>query len=290
MTTGKLWVVGLGPGDVLHLTPAARLAIEQAEVIAGYKTYLELIPDLIAEKELLSSGMRQEVERCRLALERAEAGDKVALICSGDAGVYGMAGLILELLDGRELEVEMVPGVSAVQAAASRLGAPLMHDFSVISLSDLLTPWPLIRQRLNAAAGADFVIALYNPKSRGRTTQIGEAREILLRYRSTTTPVGIVRNACREGEEVTVTTLAEMLACEIDMFSLVIIGNSSTYVDSVGRMVTPRGYQVQGARSKVQTKEQDLEPESLSRRAWTQLYQAGAVDEHAGRHLPTGIH
>ncbi len=239
---GKLWVVGLGPGDVLHLTPAARLAIEQADVIAGYKTYLDLIPELIAGKELLSSGMRQEVERCRLALERAEAGTTVALVCSGDAGVYGMAGLILELLDGRELDVEMVPGVSAVQAAAARLGAPLMHDFAVISLSDLLTPWPLIRQRLNAAGGADFVVALYNPKSRGRTTQIGTAREILLRHRGPETPVGIVRNACRAGEEVVVTTLTEMLSCEIDMFSLVIIGNSSTYIDAAGRLVTPRGY------------------------------------------------
>lgn len=240
--TGKLWVVGLGPGDVLHLTPAARAAIEQAEVIAGYKTYLDLVAELIADKELLSSGMRQEVERCRLALERAEAGSKVALICSGDAGVYGMAGLVLELLDGRELDVEMVPGVSAVQAAASRLGAPLMHDFSVISLSDLLTPWPLIRQRLNAAASADFVVALYNPKSRGRTIQIGEARDILLRYRGPQTPVGIVRNACRAGEQICITNLEQMLEQEIDMFSLVLIGNSSTRIDAAGRMLTPRGY------------------------------------------------
>lgn len=240
--SGKLWVVGLGPGDALHLTPAARLAIEQAEVIAGYKTYLELIPELIVDKELLSSGMRQEVERCRAALARAEGGAKVALVCSGDAGVYGMAGLVLELLAGRELAVEMVPGVSAVQAAAARLGAPLMHDFTVISLSDLLTPWPLIRQRLNSAGSADFVVALYNPKSRGRTTQISTAREILLRHRSPQTPVGIVRNACRAGEEVTLTTLDEMLCCEIDMFSLVIIGNSSSYVDAAGRLVTPRGY------------------------------------------------
>lgn len=240
--TGKLWVVGLGPGDVLHLTPAARTAIEQADCVAGYQTYLELIPELIAGKERLSSGMRQEVERCRLALERAEAGSKVALVCSGDAGVYGMAGLVLELLDGRELEVEMVPGVSAVQAAAARLGAPLMHDFAVVSLSDLLTPWALIRQRLNAAGAADFVIALYNPKSRGRATQIGEARDILLRHRGPQTPVGIVRNACRAGEEICLTTLAELLEQEIDMFSLVLIGNSSTFVDAAGRMVTPRGY------------------------------------------------
>lgn len=240
--TGKLWVVGIGPGDAEHMTPAARTAIESADVVAGYKTYLDLIPELIAGKEQLSSGMRQEVERCRLALESAESGRKVALVCSGDAGVYGMAGLILELLDGRDLDVEMVPGVSAVQAAAARLGAPLMHDFAVISLSDLLTPWGLIRQRLDAAGRSDLVVALYNPKSRGRTTQIGEAREILLRYRAPSTPVGIVRNACRAGEEITVTDLASILDHEIDMFSLVIIGNRSTRVDAAGRILTPRGY------------------------------------------------
>lgn len=239
---GKLWVVGLGPGEVLHLTPAARASIEQAEVVAGYPTYLELISELLSGKELLQSGMRQEVERCRLALERVENGARVALVCSGDAGVYGMAGLVLELLDGRNLDIEIIPGVSAVQAAAALLGAPLMHDFAVISLSDLLTPWPLIRQRLQAAASADFVVALYNPKSRGRTTQIGEARAILLRHRSPQTPVGVVRHACRSGEEIRVTTLESMLEYEIDMFSLVIIGNSSTYVDAGGRMVTPRGY------------------------------------------------
>jgi adenosylcobyric acid synthase len=250
---GKLWVVGIGPGDIDHMTPAARRAIETAEVVAGYKTYLDLIPELIAGKELLSSGMRQEVERCRLALESAESGRKVALVCSGDAGVYGMAGLVLELLDGRALEVEMVPGVSAVQAAAARLGAPLMHDFAVISLSDLLTPWSLIRQRLEAAGSADLVVALYNPKSRGRTTQIGAAREILLRHRDPRTPVGIVRNACRAGEQVTVTDLVSLPEHEIDMFSLVLIGNRSTGLDGAGRMVTPRGYaaklQASGVRS-----------------------------------------
>ncbi len=261
--TGKLWVVGLGPGDVLHLTPAARAAIEQADCVAGYKTYLELIPELIAGKEQLSSGMRQEVERCKLALERAEAGAKVVLVCSGDAGVYGMAGLVLELLDGRQLDVEMVPGVSAVQAAAARLGAPLMHDFSVISLSDLLTPWPLIRQRLNAAASADFVIALYNPKSKGRTTQIVAARDILMRHRAPQTPVGIVRNACRAGEEICLTNLAEMLECEIDMFSLVLIGNSTTYVDAARRMVTPRGYAGKYLVPKQEELAETLKPKAL---------------------------
>jgi len=240
---GKLYVVGIGPGGAEHITPAALRAIEASQVVVGYKTYLDFIPQCLSGKEVVSSGMRQEVERCRQALELAAAGRTVALVSSGDAGVYGMAGLVLELLGGREVDIEVVPGVSAVQAAAARLGAPLMHDFAVISLSDLLTPWARIRQRLEAAATADFVVALYNPKSRGRTGQIAEAREILLRHRDAQTPVGIVRNACRAGEEVTVTTLGACLDHPIDMLSLVIVGNSATAVDAAGRMVTPRGYQ-----------------------------------------------
>jgi adenosylcobyric acid synthase len=241
----KLFVIGLGPGDAQHMTPAARVAIESSTLVSGYQVYLELIAELIAGKETFATGMRQETERCREALRRAADGASVALVCSGDAGIYGMAGLVLELqqLEGpAEVEVEIVPGVSAVQAAAARLGAPLMHDFAVISLSDLLTDWCLIRRRLDAAGRADFVVALYNPKSRGRTTQIGEAVEILLRHRDPQTPVGIVRNACREGEEVCLTTLDKLPEAEIDMFSLVIIGNSSTGIDDQGRMVTPRGY------------------------------------------------
>jgi adenosylcobyric acid synthase len=241
----KLYVIGLGPGDAQHMTPAALTAIESSTVVTGYQVYLDLIADLTPGKETFSTGMRQETERCREALRRAAQGAVVALVCSGDAGIYGMAGLVLELqeLEGpAEVEVEIVPGISAVQGAAAKLGAPLMHDFAVISLSDLLTDWGLIKRRLDAAGRADFVVALYNPKSRGRTTQIGEAREILLRHRSPETPVGIVRNACREGEEVCVTDLEKMLESEIDMFSVVIIGNSSTQVDSQGRMVTPRGY------------------------------------------------
>jgi len=242
----KLFVLGLGPGDAQHMTPAALAAIESSTVVTGYQVYLELIADLIGTKETFATGMRQETERCREALRRAAEGSVVALVCSGDAGIYGMAGLVLELqqLEGpAAVEVEVIPGVSAVQGAAARLGAPLMHDFAVISLSDLLTDWTLIRRRLDAAGRADFVIALYNPKSRGRTTQIGEAREILLRHRLPETPVGIVRNACRAGETVCVTTLADMLEAEIDMFSVVIIGNSSTRVDDQGRMLTPRGYE-----------------------------------------------
>jgi len=196
----------------------------------------------------------KEVERCRQAISSAASGRDTAIVSSGDAGIYGMAGLILELLEEdeksngelpllqREIEVIIVPGVSAVQAAASVLGAPLMHDFAVISLSDLMTPWGAIRKRLQAAADADFVVALYNPRSKGRVQQLEEARAILLSRRSPDTVVGIVRNACRDGESKTVTTLQQMLQHEIDMFSIVIIGNSATFVDGQGRMVTPRGY------------------------------------------------
>jgi len=240
---GKLYVVGLGPGGAEHLTPAARAALEASDAIAGYKTYLELIPaELLEHKRLLSSGMRQEVERCRLALEEVRAGQTVALVSSGDSGIYGMAGLVLEMVADEPLEVEVVPGISAVQAAAARLGAPLMHDFAVISLSDLLTPWEKIVARLEAAAAADFVVALYNPRSKSRTSQIVTAREILLQQRAPDTPVGIVRQATRPDETVTLTTLGEMLEYPIDMFSVVLIGNRATRIDSRGRMVTPRGY------------------------------------------------
>jgi len=243
----KLFVVGIGPGGLNHMTFEANEAIEFSQVVVGYQTYLEFIEPLLAGKEIVSSGMMREVERCREALAIAVSGKNVALVSSGDAGVYGMAGLVLELAEQNDppcagVEIVVVPGVSAVQAAASVLGAPLMHDFAVISLSDLLTPWGVITRRLRAAADADFVVALYNPKSKGRTTQIGEARAILLASRPASTPVGIVRHACREGEEKTVTTLGEMLEHDIDMFSIVIIGNRATFVDGRGRMVTPRGY------------------------------------------------
>jgi len=247
----KLYVVGLGPGNLKNMTFEAREAIESADTVVGYKTYLDLIKSLLAGKAVVSSGMTKEVERCREALRLAAEGRTVALVSSGDAGVYGMAGLVLELSPSDDIEVVIVPGVSAVQAAAAVLGAPLMHDFAVISLSDLLTPWELIEKRLQAAAAADFVVALYNPRSKGRVRHIQRARELLLVSRSPETPVGIVRNACREGEEKILSTLAGMPLDSIDMFSLVIIGNSATYVDEHGRMVTPRGYQT-GSRFKVQ--------------------------------------
>jgi adenosylcobyric acid synthase len=253
----KLFVVGIGPGGLNHMTFEAHQAIEKADVVVGYKTYLEFIEPLLAGKEVVSSGMMREVERCSEALAIAASGKQVALVSSGDAGIYGMAGLALELadvaLDGAPppfagVEIIVIPGVSAVQAAASVLGAPLMHDFAVISLSDLMTPLETIRRRLRAAADADFVVALYNPRSKGRVTQIEEAAAILIAARGPQVPVGIVRNACRDGEERIITTLGEMLNHPIDMFSIVIIGNATTRLCSDGRMVTPRGYATDGSR------------------------------------------
>ena len=257
-----LFVVGIGPGGLNHMTFEAREAIERADVVVGYQTYLAFIESLLEGKEVISSGMTREVERCRRALESAASGKTVALVSSGDAGIYGMAGLVMELAgsvkEGNAApEIIVVPGVSALQSAAAVLGAPLMHDFAVISLSDLLTPWDVIERRLALAAAGDFVIALYNPRSKGRVRHLEDARNIILSSRSAAVPVGIVRHACREGEEKKVTTLGEMLTCPVDMFSLVIVGNSSTYVDQTGRMVTPRGYET-SSRFKVQSSR--LEP------------------------------
>ena len=258
----KLYVVGTGPGDLNRMTLEAREALAVAEVVVGYKTYLDLVEPLLTGKEVISTGMMKEVERCREAIRIAASGRTTALVSGGDSGVYGMAGLVLELAEERRQEtsqrslfveespasgdsvvdVVVVPGVSAVQAAAARLGAPLMHDFAVISLSDLLTPWEVIARRLEAAAAADFVVALYNPRSAGRVEHLDRAREIILTARSGKTPVGIVRNASREGEEIVVTTVADLPGHEVDMTTIVIIGNASTYVDGKGRMITPRGY------------------------------------------------
>ncbi len=246
----SLFVVGTGPGAISHLTEAARQAIADSDVIVGYDSYVELVRPLLDGKQVISTGMMQEVERCREAIRLARSGESVALVSGGDSGIYGMAGLLLELLeaDRREkpdephIDVRIIPGISAVQAAAALLGAPLMHDFSLISLSDLLTPWSLIKTRLEAAASADFIVALYNPRSKSRRTQIIEAQRIFLACRPAKTPAGIVRNACRDGEEVVVTTLGQLLDHEIDMTSIVLIGNSSSFVDAEGRIVTPRGY------------------------------------------------
>lgn len=249
----KLYIVGTGPGSIKHLTEAAREAIAASSTIVGYNNYIDLIQPLVDGKQIISTGMMQEVERCRVAIRLARGGETVALVSGGDSGIYGMAGLVFELIeidrqqsgenqDNATPEICVIPGISAIQAAASLLGAPLMHDFSVISLSDLLTPWHLITARLEAAARADFVVVIFNPRSKTRVTQIEEARKIILAARPPETPAGIVRNACREGEHVTVTTLGDLLQNEIDMSTIVFIGNSSTFVDRSGRMVTPRGY------------------------------------------------
>lgn len=238
---GKVFVVGIGPGLEDHMTNAAKIAIESSDIIVGYSVYLDIIKDIIKGKEIDSSGMKKETDRCSRALEYAKEGKTVAVVSSGDPGVYGMAGLVLEL--SKDIEVEIVPGVSAANAAASALGAPLMHDYCVISLSDLLTDWELIKRRIDAAGMGDFVVALYNPKSKKRVEHIEIAREILLKHKAESTPVGIVKNARREGEHVVVTNLKDMLNHEIDMFTTVIIGNANTYVKD-GKMVTPRGYKI----------------------------------------------
>jgi len=231
-----------------HLTPKAKGAIDMAGVVVGYKTYLELIEPLLVGKEVISSGMRQERERCGKAVEMASAGMCVALVSGGDPGIYGMAGLVFEVLSleavpKSSLEVEVIPGIAALNACASRLGAPIMHDFASISLSDLLTPWEVIAKRLEAASSADFVIVLYNPKSKKRVQQIVKARAAVLKYRDGNTPVGIVRNATRDDETITITTLNKMLDNHIDMQSTVIIGNTQTFQWG-NFLITPRGYRI----------------------------------------------
>ena len=243
---GKISVVGIGPGGLDEMTPKARPAIESAQVVAGYNTYIKLIESLLGGKKIIGRAMMQEVERSRLAIEEATAGRDVAVISSGDAGVYGMAGLVVEMIldlpeDARP-QLEIIAGVSAVNAAAAILGAPLMHDFAIISLSDLMTPWELIKKRVRSAAAGDFVIALYNPKSKRRVTQLAEVQQILLEFREKNTPVGIVTNAGRDGEYKIISTLENFAQEEVNMFSLVIIGNSQTFVKA-GCMITPRGYQ-----------------------------------------------
>lgn len=241
-------MVGIGPGDLEHMTDKARRAIQEAEVIVGYDTYIALIRDILSPGQaVISTGMTQELERCTAAVERAAAGQRVAVVSGGDAGIYGMAGIVLELIYKMPVQgkvaCEVIPGISAVNAAAAALGAPLMHDFAVISLSDLLTPWAKIKARVEHAAQGDFVIALYNPKSMKRVWQIEVVREIVLKYRPVHTPVGIVRNAKRANEHIRVTNLDEFTRQPMDMFSLVLIGNSQTYILD-GKIITPRGYQL----------------------------------------------
>ncbi|MBI5902258.1 MAG: precorrin-3B C(17)-methyltransferase [Deltaproteobacteria bacterium] len=245
---GAVYVVGTGPGAVEHLTERARRVLGSVECVVGYTRYVELISPLIEGKEVFSTGMTHEVERCRKAIEFAREGKRVAVISSGDSGIYGMAGLILQLATGGggpAFQIEVVPGLPAFVSAASILGAPLMHDFASISLSDLLTEREVIERRVEACAKADFVMVFYNPKSSKRVEGLVRAIDIVRRYRSPDTPAGIVRNATREGEEAFITTLSGIDAHygSIDMLTIIIIGNSSTFRED-GRMITPRGYRV----------------------------------------------
>ena len=235
-----IYVVGLGPGRKEEMTGHALAALERCETILGYRAYIDLVRQIFPEKDLRASPMKAEVERCREALELALSGRTVGLVSSGDPGVYGMAGLMLEVAAGRT-DVEIVPGVTAANSAAALLGAPLMHDFAVISLSDLLTPWNLIERRLDAVAAADFVVCLYNPVSRGRPTHLQWACDILLRYKAPETVAGWARSVGREGESRCVTTLGQLRDAELDMFCTAVVGNIGTIVLE-GRMVTPRGY------------------------------------------------
>ena len=245
---GKISIVGIGPGNISELTPKARALIDAAEVIVGYKTYIELIGEIIGGKKILASGMRQEIQRAQIAIDEAQKNLNVAVISSGDAGVYGMAGLILEMIlnlpENLQPKFEIAAGVSALNSAAAILGAPLMHDFAVISLSDWLTPLEVIKKRVELAAEGDFVIALFNPKSKSRATYIDDVQKILLEYHAENTPVGIVTNAGRIDEKKIISTLKNFTGEEINMFTLVLIGNSKTFVKS-NFMITPRGYKIE---------------------------------------------
>jgi cobalt-precorrin 5A hydrolase/precorrin-3B C17-methyltransferase len=246
---GHLWLIGIGPGDPAQLTLAARLALAQAEVVIGYQLYLDLVAPLLHPGQICEAfPITQEVQRAQRAIALAQQGLQVAVISSGDAGIYGMAGLVLEYLarsgwDGIRPSLEVLPGISALQAAAARLGAPLMQDFCAISLSDRLTPWPAIEQRLQAAAQADFVVALYNPRSRQRLDPFLKALQIFRRARPTHTPVAVARNLYRPGEAIHLTTLGELDPEQVDMFTLVLIGSSQTFRYG-SRLITPRGYRL----------------------------------------------
>lgn len=241
---GKVYVVGIGPGAKDHMTVRAAKVLSECQVIVGYTVYIDLIKEEYPDKICLSTPMRQEVQRCRMALEEAGKEQNVAVVCSGDAGIYGMAGLVYELAaDYSGVEIEVVPGITAASGGAAILGAPLMHDFAVISLSDLMTPWTLIEKRLAAAASADMAICLYNPSSKKRRDYLNKACRIVMQAALPETVCGIVKQIGREGESCQVMTLQELSNYEADMFTTVFIGNSTTKVIN-GKMVTPRGYKL----------------------------------------------
>ena len=243
----KVTVIGLGPGGGADLTGRARAALEECDLIVGYTAYIDLVKEDFPDKETLSTGMRREVDRCRAAVEAALTGKSVAVGCSGDSGVYGMAGLVYEVAQEYDpIDIEVVPGITAACGGAAVLGAPLTHDFAVVSLSDLLTPWEKIEARLTAAARADFVLCLYNPASRSRPDYLRRACDILLAAgKSPDTVCGTVRNIGRAGEEARLLTLGQLRDTQVDMFTTVFVGNSQTKVLG-GKMVTPRGYLQRG--------------------------------------------
>ena len=239
----RVTVVGLGPGAGRDLTGRAREALERADLIVGYTAYIALIREEFPEKEMLSTGMRREVDRCRAAVEAAVSGRDVAMVCSGDSGIYGMAGLIYEVAqEYPPIDIEVVPGITAACGGAAVLGAPLTHDFAVVSLSDLLTPWDKIALRLECAAKGDFVLCLYNPASHSRPDHLKRACDILMAAgKSPDTICGYVQNIGRDGERGTITTLGALRDTQVDMFTTVFIGSSQTKLLG-GKMVTPRGY------------------------------------------------
>ncbi len=238
-------MVGFGPGGKEHMTFKAAETIQNADIVTGYTAYVNMMKPIFPDKEYKATGMMKEVDRCRMAIEDAMSGKDVAMISSGDSGIYGMAGIIYQLADEMkaDIEIDTVPGMTAASTAASVLGAPLMHDLAIISLSDLMTPLDLIMKRVDCAGIGDMIVCLYNPKSKTRTEYLNQAQQILLKHRSAETPVGIVRNAGREDQRAQITTLGDLDKADVDMFSIVIIGNSQTYVSN-GRMITPRGYRI----------------------------------------------
>lgn len=241
----KVYVVGIGPGEITQMTERAKIAMQNSDVIAGYTVYIDLVKEHFPNKEFLMTPMKKETDRCRMAITEALKGKTVSMISSGDAGVYGMAGIMYQVAAEyeQELDIEVIPGITAACSGAAVLGAPLIADFAVISLSDLLTPWEKIEKRLECAAMADFCVCLYNPSSIKRHDYLQKACDLMLKHQSGSIPAGIVRNIGREGECYEVTTLAELRDKKVDMFSTVIIGNSQTQVIN-GKMVTPRGYKL----------------------------------------------
>lgn len=237
----KLYVIGIGPGGLENMTFKAVDRIKKSQVIVGYTPYIDYLGNLVEGKEIHSTGMTGEIERCKLAIKKTKEGYDTSIISTGDAGLYGMAGPILELAEG--VDVEIIPGVTAAFSAASELGSPIMHDYAAISLSDLMTPWEVIVDRLDKAAAGDFVITIYNPRSKGRKDHLEKAVNIILRHREPETPVGIVKNSGRADTKIQITSLDSIDYTKVDMLSVLIIGNSNTYKKD-NKMITPRGYKI----------------------------------------------